>query len=109
MSEIPESVRLGPHTYEIRCDHDTGVLLRAENSNGDSRPSDLLIRVDPARPHTAVADTLLHESLHCAWSQTSLRASENLGDHEEAIVSALAPLVLDLLRSNPALVKYLTS
>lgn len=105
----PESISIGPHTYEVRSDHDTAVLLRAENNNGDSRPSDLLIRVDPDRPHTAVADTVLHEALHCAWSQTSLRASENLTDHEEAIVTALAPLLLGMLRANPDLVKFLTS
>lgn len=106
---LPAALTIGPHRYEVRSDHDTGVLLRAEGSNGDSRPCDLLIRVDTGRPTSAVAETLLHEALHCAWHQTSFTASQNLSDHEEAIVTALAPLLLGILRSNPDLVKFLTS
>lgn len=47
--------------------------------------------------------------MHCAWSQTAMRASDNLRDHEEAIICALAPLLLHALRSNPDLVRYLTA
>lgn len=106
---IPTSVRIGPHAYTVRTDHDTGKLLHDEGSRGDSRPAVHLIRLDVDRPHTAIAETLLHEVLHCAWDQTSMRTSANLNDHEEAIITALAPLLLGALRDNPDLVEYLTA
>lgn len=103
--KVPPSITLGPHLYEIRCDTDTARLLRDEESKGDSRPDHLLIRLDTDRPHTGLAETLLHEALHCVWHQTSL--SVDHGEAEEQIVTALAPLVLQLLRANPDLVTFL--
>lgn len=104
----PSPIHIGPHAYEVRCDPDTASLLRDEHSRGDSRPDQLLIRLDTERPHTAVAETLLHEALHCVWHQTPLRTDGTLDDYEEAIVTALAPVLLGLLRHNPDLVGYLT-
>lgn len=106
---LPDALTIGPHRYQVRSDRDTGALLRAEGSNGDSRPCDLLIRIDTERPPSAIAETLLHEALHCAWHQTSFTASPNLSDHEEAIVTALAPLLLGMVRANPDLVAYLVA
>lgn len=102
---VPAEIRLGAHVYEIRSDADTARLLREENSCGDSRPDRFVIRVDTDRPHTGLAETLLHEALHCVWHQTAL--SVNHDDAEEEAVTALAPLILQLLRSNPDLVKFL--
>lgn len=108
MSDPPTTIRIGPHDYEVRADADTGKLLRDEHNNGDSRPDQHLIRLDVERPHTGVAETLLHEAMHCAWNQTSMRASDNLNSHEEAIIGSLVPLLLGMLRHNPRLVAYLT-
>lgn len=105
--KIPAKITLGPHNYEIRSDVDTARLLRDEDARGDSRPDQLVIRIDVDRPHTAVAETLLHEALHCVWHQTSLRV-EHDNDAEEKAVTALAPLLLQMLRRNPELTAYLT-
>lgn len=55
--DLPPHVELGPHRYEIRSDPDTAQLLRDEDARGDSRPDKLIIRLDPDRTHTAVAET----------------------------------------------------
>ena len=104
---VPAQIALGPHTYEIRSDHETSTLLREDGKAGDSLRARLIIRVDAEVPHTSVAETLLHETLHCIWDLTPLRDASD--DEEERIVSALAPYLLDVLRRNPKLVTYLTA
>lgn len=104
----PRGVLLGPHHYTIRTDAETRELLRAEGKLGDTHPDRHLIRIDlDGRPHTAVADTLLHEVLHAIWNQTPLDATEKLEYHEEVIIQALTPWLLGALRDNPDLVTYL--
>ena len=103
----PEHVDIGPHRYTIDASPETGLLLHDEEATGDSRPDRCIVRLDMQRPATKVAETLLHELLHCVWSQTPGRARE-FNEHEEEIVSSVAPWLLDMLRRNPDLVKYLT-
>ena len=104
---IPATVTIGAHTFEVRTDTETGKLLHDEGSRGDSRPDHHLIRLDTGRPRTAVAETLLHETLHCLWDQTALTVHE-ANEHQELVVTALAPGLLALLRANSDLVDYLT-
>jgi pantoate kinase len=106
---IPLGIAMGAHLYEVRYDPDTAALLQDEGALGDSHADRLLIRLDPSRPHTAVAETLLHELMHCAFKSTPLRTDDVLAEQEEAIVTALTPPMLDALRRNPALVDYLTA
>jgi hypothetical protein len=52
-------------------------------------------------------ETLLHECLHACWSL--IGASEDVNDAvEERLTLRLAPVLLEMLRRNPALVAYLT-
>jgi hypothetical protein len=104
----PEAIALGPHRFRVDASEDTAVLLHDENANGDSRPDQLLIRLGTRRPHSVVAETLLHELTHCAWSLTALPAHE-VNEHQEVVVTALAPWLLEALRQNPALVAFLTA
>ena len=104
---IPTTLRIGPHTYDIRHDPETAKRVRAAGHAGNSEAQQLLIQLDTDQPHTQLADTLIHESLHCMWNQTSLPAG--LSAEEEAVVLALSPLLLGMLRDNPELVAYLTA
>lgn len=103
---LPTSVQVGPHVYTIRSDDDTVRMLRNDQCAGDSRPDELLIRIDPTRPASAVAETLLHELMHCVWHQAGLTL-----DHEDAAeertITSLAPLLLHALRANDQLVAFL--
>lgn len=61
----------------------------------------------PTSPPAAVAETLLHEILHCVTESAGINAE--LGEaEEEKLVRRVAPLLLDVLRRNPDLVAYLT-
>lgn len=103
--KLPKHVTVGPHRYRIRS---TGkrTLLKLQGLMGqtDSRSNE--IHVSPQQSDDQQADTLLHEILHAAYDQTSLRHLDAEG--EEAVVSALAPILLGVLRNNPDVVRVLT-
>ncbi len=101
----PTNITIGAHTVTIDSSAYTGSLLREEDRRGDSRVDQLLIRIDTQRPHTVAAETLLHECFHFAWHQSNI----GLDRHEEDVISALAPRILELLCRNPHLVGYLTA
>ena len=70
----------------------------------------LEIHFDPSRPHTSVAETLVHEMLHTVWWNAGLNESPVVPDEaEEHIVTAMSSGVLEALRRNPALVAFVTS
>lgn len=53
-----------------------------------------------------IRDTLLHEILHCLGGTIGLFDD---GKVEERVIAALSPLVLDALRRNPELVRFLVA
>ena len=110
MADIPTTIDIGPHRYLVECTDDTSRRLQDDFSTGDSTPDRLNIRLDGDRPHTVVAETLLHEVMHCAWHVAGLRSHPDLGDDlQEQVICALAPQLLDALRRNPQLVAHLTA
>ncbi len=104
----PERVVIGAHVFAIDVGDDARRALFDDDALGDSTPDRLAIRLDVDRPHSVVAETLLHETMHCVWKHTSLRTEPALGDDvEERVVCSLSPLLFDMLRRNPELVDYL--
>lgn len=101
----PRTVKVGPHTYELRCDKRARADLAKKHLVGEADTSALVIRLDDRLAESALAETLLHEVLHCIWDQTPLRVMDD--DLEESIVSAFAPPLLDVLRSNPKFASWL--
>ncbi len=70
------------------------------------------IAIDSNLGPTVEREVVIHELLHAIWSQTFL--DDKYPDQEanskgEAIIDELSPRLLDLIRSNPKLVTYLTS
>lgn len=104
---VPRSVKVGPHTYELRNDKRARADLEAKHLVGEADTSALVIRLDDRLAESALAETALHEILHCIWDQTPLRVMDE--DLEESIVSAFAPVLLDVLRSNPQLARWLAN
>jgi hypothetical protein len=51
---------------------------------------------------------VLHEVMHGLWEHAGLTAEGRAQPTEEEVVSALSYRLLEVLRSNPALVRYLT-
>jgi hypothetical protein len=95
----PRVVRIGPHRYAIRSER-----IEGDDTFGDCSPGACLIRIDPRQTASQRRDTLVHELLHALCSLTGLNEKVD----EEDLVLRLSPALLDLLRRNPALVRYLT-
>lgn len=103
--KLPKHVQVGPHRYRIRSTGKaTELALQGLMGQTDSRSNEIL--VSPDQSDGQQADTLLHEILHAAYDQTSLRRLD--AEAEEAVVSALTPILLGVLRNNPEIVKVLT-
>lgn len=65
-----------------------------------------VIKVDSQQCDSMVRDTVLHETLHAAFNAAGLEKVDD--DLEEQIVRPVATVLLDVLRRNPELVKFLT-
>lgn len=106
--EPPESLKIGPYTYKLfmavppfpdpedSCEEDVGKTYHHKQT----------IYVDCSQASDMMADTVLHEVLHCLWGLTSL-SIEWSEKKEERYTRLLSPILLDVMRSNPQLVDYL--
>jgi hypothetical protein len=105
--KLPAAVKVGCRTYTIRTDQAAARRLREDGDRGRTRAEAGEIVIDSSLADDMLRETLLHEVLHAAWDVTPLRL-EPYEEHEEAVITAFAPLLLDALRQNPRLVAYLT-
>ena len=104
----PRRVKVSWSWWEISWDPDRVTELGGEAGGGVSRADHSAIAVTKlpeSRPYEQM--TVLHEVLHAAWAATGL--DDQTCDHEEVIVSTLAPVLLAVIRDNPDLIKYLTA
>lgn len=102
---MPVSVTVGPYLFAVQSD--AAQFLNAEESEGSRLygRTNLLSGVIDIRPQTAVTmnrETLLHEILHTIFFLTKITS-----DKEEEFVGRIAPALLDVLRKNPDVVRYL--
>ena len=94
---MPDSVLVGPYTYEVRVGQtfrEWGMVNHTEQK----------IMIDESMSAERQRVTLMHELLHCCTELAHITDE----DTEEAIVSALAPVIVQAMRLNPDLVAYLT-
>lgn len=122
---MPRSLRIGHMRYAItrtvkpwmrRDITDGGKGPACPNDPGNDQtiltrgvcwPTNGLIYVEARlRPHAA-REVLLHEALHACWVASNLHRT-SAAPREEQVVGSLAPILLEVLRNNPALVRYLT-
>jgi hypothetical protein len=92
-----EGIRLEPEVVEAGV---AGVTVRHKQR--------ILINKEMA-PHQQL-DTYLHEALHAMFYMTGLsRAGGPLATelHEEEVIVSLAPVLLQFIRDNPAVMNYL--
>lgn len=109
---MPKSVQVGSVRYAVQCDETAGLQAKVNEQTtaclGSADHPAQLIRIDPNQGPDQLADTLLHEVMHAVFAFVGLHESP-LAKHEERIVAALTPTLLDTLRRNPDLVAYVTS
>lgn len=100
----PKAIQIGANRYEVRSQelHEPTMLGRLVEKN-------LEILLEPAQADGSRQDTVLHEVLHAIVFHTGTRNGMGWDDtQEEAVVSAITPLLLDTLQRNPRLIAYLT-
>ena len=105
----PSVVELGPYSIDVRFDH---VAMTAATANGAYLADTSTVLLQDVNSLGVEQDTVVHELLHAAWKLSGLNAKwpDDESDSEgEAIINVIAPRILELLRRNPDLVRYLVS
>jgi hypothetical protein len=107
---LPDRVQIGP--YEYRLEFDEAEIHRVNRGTGrhfagQIRYHDGRIIIQPAQPDNRVRETVLHEVLHGILDMTGLDG-DILRANAEPFITRFSPVLLDVLRRNPALVAYLT-
>lgn len=102
----PKKIHVGP--FDFDCQHDPEHLA-ALGGAAAMNFAKLRIVYDKSQAPGYLRDSILHEVIHAAYQQTNLfENSEAANEREEALVAALTPRLLDVLRANPKLIAYLT-
>lgn len=104
---MPQRVQIGPYAYAVVSDalsHDRYESTARVGCYGAIRYTEHRILIDPHAHIERQRVALFHEVIHGCDDL----AGTNGIEEEEQIITALAPLLLDTLRRNPALVAYLT-
>lgn len=108
---LPAGFDLGPFTYTVLVDEVAIAKVSKRqgldlfgNCDGDM----LTVTIDPGVAPGMLRETLLHEALHAVTAMSGV-AYEQGEEGEERLVRRLSPLLLELLRRNPAFVAFLTA
>jgi hypothetical protein len=112
-AEAPDTVQVGPHRITVKIDeaaHNASQAAEGQHLFGRYDPATNVVTIAPGLQADAEADTLLHELLHAIIAATGLTAVDGPLEESsasEAVIAALTPAMIDLLRRNRALVEYL--
>lgn len=98
---LPKRIRVGSRTYEVRLSADPEHAGRTDSDR-------LIVSINDSIPQGGQQETLLHEILHAITNYTGIY--NDLGHKkEEKVVNRIAPVLLDVVRRNLAVVEYLRS
>lgn len=104
-AELPTTVKIGPHFVPVRVGPST-----SENF-GEYVYDPATIVIREGMSATITAEVLLHEILHSLWDGAQMRrlceGAEDSALLEETLITVLSPLLLQVLRDNPEVVKVL--
>jgi hypothetical protein len=99
----PAKIVVGPFDYAVTLEEmDEPAALGRTNCNLST------IKLDSRQSDSILRGTALHEVLHACVAATALPSADFWTEAaEEAVVRALEPVLLDVLRRNPKLVAFL--
>lgn len=102
MTKLPSTIKVGAFVYSVE-EFSPGVA-DASDLYGHVNHSTQIIQIDTSKPPERVADTFLHEILHCIYRVW------NLPDElqEEDYVVATSYGLTTVFRDNPELLPWLT-
>ncbi|MDQ3541023.1 MAG: hypothetical protein M3440_10070 [Chloroflexota bacterium] len=98
MSSLPDRVIVGPYTYSVQAAY-------KETNWGHVDMTQQRITIDQDLQPERQRICLMHEVIHACNDIAGVRDD----DTEERMVTYGAPLIVQVLRDNPALVAYLTA
>ena len=123
---LPRSLRIGPHRYRVSSNAATSLLpehhtdheTAAPDCKFDERPRKYvilglfdsarhLIYVSRRQDEQAKREVILHEAIHALFEMAGFHDHGALSRYEERVVTTMTNQLLDLLRDNPALVRFL--
>jgi Zn-dependent peptidase ImmA (M78 family) len=96
-----KSIRIGYRTYQIKAWTDLELVTTESYGQCDKQRG--IIYVCTHLDDVVIADTLLHEVLHAVWHEYGLQDD----DREERIVHTLASGLIQVMRDNPQVIRYL--
>jgi hypothetical protein len=105
---IPAWVDVLSHRYSIQTNDETMLVAGDPNSFdalGHCQRDMLTITVRGNLPGDKLREVLLHEVLHAIVGSSRMALWES--DEEERIVAQLSPVLLNVLRTNPDLARFL--
>lgn len=105
--KAPNRIKVASHVYEVTAGKAGEVAALHADNRGSTVAENLTIILAGDRPASRQRETLLHELIHCCWEESALRSHEEATKHEELVVTALAQVLIDVLRRNPKLVAFL--
>jgi hypothetical protein len=110
MTKIPKRIEVGPYIVKVVNDDDAMKIARSDWEQPDAiglyESMGQTIFVHPEVSPEVEREVLLHEVLHAIFYATSLHNTYN-SEQEEQIVSAYSVILLDTLKRNPKLVRYI--
>lgn len=102
--KLPRSTRIGSLDYRIKsCP--VGSIDKGK-TRGEICLDRRLIKVERG-PAAVMANTLLHEHLHGIFNDAGLDASPVLAKHEEQIVLTFTSGLMQVIRDNPEIIRFL--
>lgn len=100
---IPAHVRVGPHRYKVKVAQPSGLTHEEYGVTDLGRTT---ITLAPGMSGSQQRATFLHEALHAMLSLTGW--DHRLGTkREEQLVRSLEPVLLEFLRDNREVVRWL--
>ena len=100
-TQLPTSLRIGPYDWRIK--HQGIEWRQSTEKHGETVYDALLLNVCTEENKYQVLDTGVHEVLHTLYDLYHLEK----GDEEERVVACLASGLVQVLRDNPAFLKYI--
>lgn len=101
---LPKCVNVLGKRYTIEADDH---IMEDDIASGLCKPWRCEIRIGKGMHPDQRRDTVLHEVMHAAFSETGLTADFKEEDDEEKIIRRMATAMLQVLRENPALTAFI--
>jgi hypothetical protein len=113
----PTSIKVGYIDFEVRYLEDDQWKADPSLGEGDGGQCDgakavISVRLAEGQHDIHVKEILLHETLHACFYASGITINDDLRiypDIEEGIVARVAPVLLDVIRSNPEFAGFLES